>query len=176
MFIFLQPAFYALRPMLLYQTQTGMLEIINWAIVLATDYLVLRLFGTKALFYLMVGSLLGLSIHPCAGHFLAEHYVWEEPTETYSYYGPLNFFAFNVGFHVEHHDFPKVPGSRLPKLREMAKEFYPTNPKYQSWPGVMYRFVMDANMGTYNRVVRSQQIHETGLKKTMAEQRARKKD
>lgn len=70
----------------------------------------------KALVYLLAGSLLSMGIHPMAGHLITGHYIFAKGFETYSYYGPLNWITFNAGYHTEHHDFPAVPGSRLPQV------------------------------------------------------------
>jgi sphingolipid delta-4 desaturase len=58
--------------------------------------------GKRMLIYLIMSSFCAGSLHPLAGHFIAEHYVWDNlQQETYSYYGWLNIFAYNVsGFRL----------------------------------------------------------------------------
>lgn len=34
------------------------------------------LFGWKAVAWLLFGTLLGMGYHPCAGHFIGEHFEW----------------------------------------------------------------------------------------------------
>jgi len=71
----------------------------NLVTQLLFDYLLVRTFGIRPLLYLLFSSFFAGSLHPCAGHFIAEHYVWDGLNqETYSYYGPLNLLAYNVSF------------------------------------------------------------------------------
>lgn len=130
-------------------------ELMNLTVQLVFNFLVYNFFGIKALFYLVVGTLLGMGLHPMAGHFVAEHYTFLTGQETYSYYGPLNWFSFNVGYHNEHHDFPTIPGSRLPKLRELAPLHYDHLPHHYSWVQVLVEYIMLPFMGPYSRVKRS---------------------
>lgn len=74
--------------------------------------------------------------------------------ETCSYYGPLNMLTFNVGYHVEHHDFPSIPGSRLHKLMEIAPEFYSNLNHHTSWTYVIWKYITDAKVGPSARVRR----------------------
>jgi sphingolipid 4-desaturase/C4-monooxygenase len=70
---------------------------INITVQLAFNYVVASTFGTRAFVYLFMSSFFAGSLHPCAGHFIAEHYLWDGlEQETYSYYGPLNMLAYNV--------------------------------------------------------------------------------
>lgn len=74
--------------------------------------------------------------------------------ETCSYYGILNWLTFNVGYHVEHHDFPSIPGSRLYKLKEIAPEFYANLNYHSSWTYVLWKYIMDPNISPAARVRR----------------------
>lgn len=74
--------------------------------------------------------------------------------ETCSYYGPLNWLTFNVGYHVEHHDFPSIPGSRLHLLSKIAPEFYLNLNYHTSWTYVLWQYITDPKVGPSARVRR----------------------
>ncbi|TRY91591.1 hypothetical protein DNTS_021756 [Danionella cerebrum] len=115
--IIFQPLFYAVRPLCINPKPISQLELLNGAVQLTFNVLLYLCWGAKPVVYMMMGSMLGMGLHPISGHFIAEHYMFLKGHETYSYYGPLNLLTFNVGYHNEHHDFPSVPGRRLPMLR-----------------------------------------------------------
>lgn len=114
--IILQPLFYAIRPLCINPKPISQLELTNVGVQLAFDLLLYWALGAKPVVYMLAGSLLGMGLHPISGHFIAEHYMFLKGHETYSYYGSLNLLTFNVGYHNEHHDFPSIPGCRLPMV------------------------------------------------------------
>jgi sphingolipid delta-4 desaturase len=63
----------------------------------------------------------------------------------------LHSLAYNVGYHNEHHDFPRIPGSRLPAVRKIAPEFYNNLPQVISWPGTIYNFITFPHMSPWQR-------------------------
>lgn len=151
-----QILFYALRPGFVKSQKLTRWVVANFTLQLLFDFFIYRMFGLAAMAYLLLSSFLAGSLHPCAAHFIAEHYIWEwgGEQETWSYYGPLNILAYNVGYHNEHHDFPSVPWTRLPELRKMAKEYYDPLPSHDSWPMVTIRFIFQSNVGIFSRVKR----------------------
>ncbi|KAK5079673.1 sphingolipid delta-4 desaturase [Lithohypha guttulata] len=161
-----QLLFYAIRPMMIYK--------IPFTYVVF-DIIILKTMGGKSLMYLLLSSLLAGSLHPCAAHFISEHYVFAKSTvkggkmpkdvpvpETFSYYGPLNVLTYNVGYHNEHHDFPAIPWTRLPKVYELAKEFYEPLPCHKSWPLVLWQFIVDQEVGMWCRVKRAEGGRKVG--------------
>ena len=71
------------------------------------------------------------------------------------YYGWLNIFCWNVGYHNEHHDFPFVAWSKLPALKRMAPEFYDNLAVCESWTGVIVDYILRPEIGPFNRVKRA---------------------
>lgn len=159
--VMLQPFFYIFRPLIVNPKPPNKMELINTAIQLVFNTMIVYCFGWKMMVYLVAGSLLAMGFHPVAGHFISEHYMFAKGFETYSYYGPLNMVTFNVGYHNEHHDFPAIPGSRLPEVRKIAPEFYDTMPHHNSWVRVIYDFITDPAVGPYARIKRKTRGLET---------------
>lgn len=135
----------------------GALEWLNLAQMVAVDAALLVFVGPTGLLYLTLSLIFAHGLHPVAAHFLHEHYTFAPGQETYSYYGPLNHVTFNVGYHVEHHDFMNVPGWRLPALHALAKEAYAPLVSHRSWTAVLWRFITDPSLGFASRIVRGPQ-------------------
>ena len=151
--LFMFPVWYIARSMAL-KKNPSKYEVVNFVFQGLAMWAWWHIAGGWALFYLALSSWFGLGLHPMAGNFVQEHYVTRDGQETYSYYGPLNAFQLNVGYHNEHHDFPKVPWSKLPLVKQKAHEYYDSIASYDSWIGVLWNFVRDPSMGPQCRVVR----------------------
>ncbi|KAK4702293.1 sphingolipid 4-desaturase/C4-monooxygenase, partial [Phenoliferia sp. Uapishka_3] len=176
-FLTFQIFFYALRPTIVRQIPFTKWIALNIFVQLAFDALVVHFLGWHPLIYFLFSSFFAGSLHPLAGHFIAEHYLFDGyDQETWSYYGPLNILVYNVrfsftyglsslnpashqtGYHNEHHDFPSVPWTRLPALNALAPEFYMNIPYHTSWPGVLWRFLTDGEVGIWSRKKRMHKI------------------
>ncbi|XP_057848710.1 sphingolipid delta(4)-desaturase DES1-like [Cryptomeria japonica] len=155
--VILQLFFYAFRPLFLYPKPPGIWEASNLLVQVTLDAILVYFWSWKSFAYLILATFLGGGMHPMAGHFISEHYVFQKGQETYSYYGPLNMLTWSVGYHNEHHDFPRIPGSKLHKVRKIAPEFYEGLSYYKSWSQVIYMYIMDQTVGPFSRMKRKLQ-------------------
>jgi sphingolipid delta-4 desaturase len=129
-------------------------EWLNFALVVGVDAAIVATMGSGALLYLFLSTVFAHGLHPVAAHFIHEHYIFSPGQETYSYYGPLNAVTFNVGYHVEHHDFPNVPGWQLPRLHRLAREHYAPLISHRSWTHLLWKFISDGSLGFGSRIIR----------------------
>lgn len=156
LWVSLQLFFYALRPVITNPKPPGPWDALNVLVEVSFDAALVACCGWRPLGYLLLSTFVGGGLHPMAGHFIAEHYVFAPGQETYSYYGPLNALAWHVGYHNEHHDFPRIPGYRLHRVRQIAPEFYDNLKSYDSWTMVIFNYITDPTIGPFSRVMRKQ--------------------
>jgi sphingolipid delta-4 desaturase len=195
LWVILQPFFYAFRPLFVHPKKPTVLEFVNLVSQLSFDFIIGQLFGWHVVAYMIGGSLICMGLHPVAGHFISEHYIMFKENkdlvmkysgnklingvyvsngkllipETCSYYGPLNWITFNVGHHVEHHDFPSIPGTLLPKVRQIAPEYYDSLCSHDSWTKVLFKYIIDPSIGPYARVKRPHQSPGDKLNQFLSE-------
>ena len=155
----MQLVFYAGRPVLVRPHPLTPHEVTNIISQIIFTCGLYRWAGPGAICFLALSTLLSGGLHPCAGHFLSEHFFMdgkfsETCHDTFSYYGPLNALTWNVGYHNEHHDFPRIPWSRLPRLKELAPEYYDDLPVCPSWVFALWSFVNDPRISLHSRLVR----------------------
>ena len=127
----------------------------NFAVQVVFVAALIYAWGWGSFAYLLLSSVFAVGLHPVGARWIQEHYLTVPGgQETFSYYGPLNRVAFNVGYHNEHHDLMRVPWTRLPKLRAAAPEFYDSLYYHMSWTRLLLKFVFDPSIGLHSRVVR----------------------
>lgn len=155
LWLLLFPIFQALRPPRLKEIQfVNLWTCVNWIAVVGCDALVVIVLGPGALFYFAFSFFFSIGLHPLGARWIQEHYLTFPPQETYSYYGPLNTLALNVGYHNEHHDLPSVPWNNLPQMKTIAPEWYNNLVSHKSWTKLLWRFLTDSDLSLFSRVVR----------------------
>lgn len=128
---------------------------INAGVVILYDLALVYFCGPAAFAYLFASFWFSVGLHPLGARWVQEHFTFDEAQETYDYYGPLNVFALNIGYHNEHHDFPEMPWTKLPELKRLAPEFYAYLATHKSWTGLFFTFIFDKRYTLYSRVDRS---------------------
>jgi sphingolipid 4-desaturase/C4-monooxygenase len=130
--------------------------VLNFTVQLAFDAAVYVFLGPKAFAYLAASFFFSVGLHPLGARWIQEHYLVAPPQETYSYYGPFNKLAFNVGYHNEHHDLPSVPWNHLPDIRSGAPEMYNSLVYHTSWTRLLLKFLFDPSLCLFSREVRTE--------------------
>ena len=129
---------------------------LNFVVQIAFDAAIYIFFGPKALLYLGSSFFFSVGLHPLGARWIQEHYLLAPPQETYSYYGPANLLAFNVGYHNEHHDLPSVPWNHLPDIRNAAPEMYDSLVHHSSWTRLLLKFIFDPGLCLFSRQSRTE--------------------
>jgi sphingolipid delta-4 desaturase len=143
--------------------------LLNWIIQLSFNVALFVFIGPKAFVYMLASFFFSVGLHPLGARWIQEHYLTLDPVqETYSYYGPLNKVAFNVGFHNEHHDFPSIPWNRLPQIKSKAPAYYDTLLSHQSWTKLFFSFIFNPKLSLYSRMMRKEKVKIVKEKEVMA--------
>jgi sphingolipid 4-desaturase/C4-monooxygenase len=127
--------------------------IANVIVILGVAAFVAWHLGAMSVLYLALSTYFAVGPHPTGAHILQEHFIFQGSNETTSYYGPMNLISINHGLHVEHHDFPNVPGSRLGDLRRIAPQYYNPHFHHRSRLATLWHFVMDPRISLNSRAV-----------------------
>jgi sphingolipid delta-4 desaturase len=112
---------------------------------------VLAFGGLRSVAYLLLSLLFAFGPHPLGARRLGEHASLHGGQPTSSYYGLANWISFDVGYHVEHHDFPHVAWSRLRRVRDAAPEHYVRLSSIRSWTRLILTQMFDSHryLGEY---------------------------
>ena len=130
--------------------------ILNWVVTMSFSVAIYYFFGFKSLAYIAISFWFAFGLSIVGGRLIQEHYMTNEPQETYSYYGILNIPCLNIAYHNEHHDFPSAPWNKLPQIKKIAPEYYESLAYHTSWTKLILKFIFDKKMSVMNRVERNE--------------------
>jgi sphingolipid delta-4 desaturase len=119
----------------------------NFGACILADIGLVALAGPRALAYVVLSSLIGFGPHALGGRRVAEHLTIRRGQPTNSCYGLLNRVSFDVGYHVEHHDFPAIPWRRIRRLHALAREHYDGLAHVVSWGNLLAAYFFDGRFG-----------------------------
>ena len=161
LWLLLFPVFQALRPLRLKEIPLwDRWTVVNVLVQVAFNAAVWVVLGPKAFMYFVMSLFFSIGLHPLGARWIQRHYLTAGgDQETFSYYGPLNRLAFNVGYHNEHHDFPSVPWNHLPEIRQAAPEVYDTLSAHRSWTRLLFQFLFNREVSLFSRIVRDDRNH-----------------
>eukprot|EP00004_Rigifila_ramosa_P019552 TRINITY_DN4991_c0_g1_i1.p1 TRINITY_DN4991_c0_g1~~TRINITY_DN4991_c0_g1_i1.p1 ORF type:complete len:404 (-),score=123.73 TRINITY_DN4991_c0_g1_i1:63-1145(-) len=115
--------------------------LINMAFVAVYRYFIYTNWGASPLLFLFLSAGFMNGLHPLGMRQVQEHYFSVKGQPTNSCYTPFHLLALNICYHVEHHDFPAIPWNRLPRLRELAPEYYNNLFAWKSYTEVLVEFL-----------------------------------
>lgn len=124
---------------------------LNWLVNMGVAVPLWYVFGWKPIIFLLFASVSSIGLHPLGARWIQEHYPTQPFQATYSYYGLANRFAFAIGYHVEHHDFPSIPWNKLATLKAMAPEYYDTLFAYTSYSELLKDFIFERDWSLTRR-------------------------
>jgi sphingolipid 4-desaturase/C4-monooxygenase len=156
LWLLLYPIFQIVRPLRVKEIHVlDPWSLSNLAIQIAVNVGLYFVLGPKAVVYFALSLFFAIGLHPLGARWIQRHYLTTTgDQETFSYYGPLNLLAFNVGYHNEHHDFPSVPWNKLPRIRAIVPEVYDQLYYHTSWTKLLFQFLFDDNLSLFSRMVR----------------------
>jgi sphingolipid delta-4 desaturase len=135
----------------------------NAVLCVLADVALVSFAGFRALAYVIVSALLAFGPHVLGARRVAEHLTVRRGQPTNSYYGAVNRISFDVGYHVEHHDFPAIAWSRLRRLRALASEHYDRLAVVASWSRLIVSYFFDRRFGVAQYTgVSSEYLDELG--------------
>jgi sphingolipid delta-4 desaturase len=159
LWLFVFAAIEVVRPLRIQRSFAAPWVVANVIAIVFTNLLIWLWCGTTGLGYILLSTFFGVGLHPLGARWIQEHYTFVAGQETYSYYGILNRLAFNIGYHNEHHDLVRVPWVHLPKVKELAPEFYDHLHAHRSLTRVLMQWIFDPKLDLYARITR-ERAHE----------------